>query len=104
MDSNNLKKILHINTIKQGALDNDINNSKSSLDLLNSKINNNISINYQLVKYLGNGVNNSKIYLAKDKSNNINIICQISNIGKKDEKRLLMELSILNILSKNKNI
>ena len=42
MDSNNLKKILHINTIKQGALDNDINNSKSSLDLLNSKINNNI--------------------------------------------------------------
>ena len=104
MDSNNLKKILHINTIKQGALDNDINNSKSSLDLLNSKINNNISINYQLVKYLGNGVNNSKIYLAKDKSKNINIICQISNIGKKDEKRLLMELSILNILSKNKNI
>ena len=104
MDSNNLKKILHINTIKQGALDNDINNSKSSLDLLNSKINNNISINYQLVKYLGNGVNNSKIYLAKDKSKNINIICQISNVNKKDEKRLLMELSILNILSKNKNI
>ena len=103
MDSNNLKKILHINTIKQGALDNDINNSKSSLDLLNSKINNNISINYQLVKYLGNGVNNSKIYLAKDKSKNINIICQISNVNKKDEKRLLMELSVLDILSKNKN-
>jgi len=40
-------------------------------------------------------VNNSKIYLAKDKSKNINIICQISNIDKKDEKRLLMELSIL---------
>ena len=68
-------------------MDNNKNNSKSSLDLLNSKINNNISINYQLVKYLGNGVNNSKIYLTKDKSKNINIICQISNIGKKDEKR-----------------
>jgi hypothetical protein len=104
MDSNNLKKILHINTIKQGASDNDINNSESSLNLLNSKINNTISENYQLVKYLGNGIHNSKIYMAKDKSNNINIICQISNIGKKDEKRLLMELSILNILSKNKNI
>ena len=103
MDSNNLKKILHINTIKQEASDNDINNSKSSLDLLNSKINNTISENYQLVKYLGNGVNNSKIYMAKDKSNNINIICQISNVDKKDEKRLLMELSILDILSKNKN-
>jgi hypothetical protein len=68
-------------------LDNNKNNSKSSLDLLNSKINNNNSINYQLVKCLGNGINNSKIYLAKDKSKNINIICQISNIGKKDEKR-----------------
>jgi hypothetical protein len=96
MNSNNLKKILHINTITKHAT------SQPKLDQLNSTINNNISPNYKLKKYLGTGFNNSKIYLATDR-NDTQLVCQITTLPKKHKGQLMLELSILDILSKNRN-
>lgn len=96
METNNLKKILHINTIIKHAT------SQPKLDQLNTTIYNNISPNYKLKKYLGTGINNSKIYLATD-HNDTRLVCQITTLPKKHKEQLMLELSILNILSKNRN-
>ena len=96
MDPNNLKKILHINTITKHAT------SQPKLDQLNTTIYNNISPNYKLKKYLGTGINNSKIYLATDR-NDTQLVCQITTLPKKYKGQLMLELAILDILSKNRN-
>ena len=111
MDRNNLKKILHINTIINHVEQNNILSNANNISHINNKngkvngkvnmINNNIPKEYKLVKFVGTGYNNSQIYLAKYKEQDV--ICQISNLPKQNEKQLLMEFAVLDILSKNRN-
>ena len=122
---------LNINTIiiennNKNVNNNILSNDNTNINLINTIFNKNVSKNYNIIKYLGEGIQGS-LYLATNNKNQNNdrfinkinkphitnhihrdqkFICKkiiLDNENIKQKQQLLFELNILRYLSNNKN-
>ena len=103
-------RTLNYNTLIKRNTNNSNNpnspNNTIQLERINHKLNQNVSPEYKIVKYLGEGINGN-LYLATDSDKN-KLICKTVKLNNSDpnlndelKRQMNFELSILNFLSNN---
>ena len=104
-------RTLNYNTLVKRNANDDTNNPNSpnntlQLERINNKLNQNVSPEYKIIKYLGEGINGN-LYLAMDANKN-KLICKTVKLNSPNEslnnelkRQMNFELSILNFLSNN---
>ena len=96
---NNIKKLLHINTIKP-----DNQNKQTKYNELTTTLRN-LNTKYLVNKYIGKGIYGD-IYLVKNNDNRFkfnNLICKEIILTDENKKQVLIEIGLLYHLSKTRN-